>query len=500
MNITIPWVKKLIVAFIILNIFLSAWYVIHGDILFHTDVARDFLVMDDIVQTGHLTLIGPRAGGITGVFHGPLWFYLNLPIFILFKENPVAIGWFWILLSALSLLVTYLVAKKMYDETTALIATLLVSLIAISYTNNLFNPFGALFFFPIYFYLFIMYLEKNKLHILLSALFIVGVIIQFQMAFGVPLLFLTMIYLVKYLHKKKKLIHLTALGILLIPLSSFILFDIKHSFLQFRSVIIYLLAPADKFYIFERVQGLFYGGSTVITYVHLLAIPVSLLLIATALKRNVPEKYKVSINYFYFLYIGFWIVTLAFRGRIENYYVLPFLTVMAMMVALARTALRPIVFCVLLGTVLIGNYYFASLHIRNTAAFVGKHPSSWLFNLHVAQHIEKHAPKEFGYYIFTPDQFGYIPRFAMNYVQLTTTKKMYPYQKKPTTYIIIQPPPDYLPSLNGTWWLKNSVNIKRRPDALKKYSNNEEVMRYNLSLSELQIPSDPNIINGLQFR
>jgi 4-amino-4-deoxy-L-arabinose transferase-like glycosyltransferase len=219
-----------------INIFLSAWYILRGDIFFHTDIARDFLVLGDIVKTHHLTLIGPRAGGITGVFHGPLWFYINLPIFIVSHGNPVAVGWFWVGLSITSIIVTYFVAKKMFDEMTALLSALLVSIVTITSTSNMFNPFGAVIVFPIYYYLFNEYLKTHKIQTLLIALFTLGIIIQFQMAFGIPLLLLSLLYLGKDLYKQKKLSHLFSVFILIIPLSTFILFDIKHSFMQIRSV------------------------------------------------------------------------------------------------------------------------------------------------------------------------------------------------------------------------------------------------------------------------
>jgi hypothetical protein len=72
-------------------IILASWFVINGDILFYSDIARDFLLMEDILYNKPIALIGPRSGAISGVFHGPLWFYLNLPAFILGKGNPMGI-------------------------------------------------------------------------------------------------------------------------------------------------------------------------------------------------------------------------------------------------------------------------------------------------------------------------------------------------------------------------------------------------------------------------
>ncbi|MFA5584760.1 MAG: hypothetical protein WDA09_11150, partial [Bacteriovoracaceae bacterium] len=77
-----------------LTLYLLTSHLRHGDLLVHADVGRDLLVLEELVQTRQPTLIGPRAG-IAGVFHGPLWYYLNLPVFVLVGGNPVLMGWYW---------------------------------------------------------------------------------------------------------------------------------------------------------------------------------------------------------------------------------------------------------------------------------------------------------------------------------------------------------------------------------------------------------------------
>jgi hypothetical protein len=47
---------------------------------------------------------------------------------------------------------------------------------------------------------------------------------------------------------------------------------------------------------------------------------------------------------------------------------------------------------------------------------------------------------------------------------------------------------------------KNQVNIKRKPDFVRKYKNGFIIEKYLLSDEELKIPSDPNLIQNLTFR
>ena len=92
------------------SLVMATWYVLHGDILFSTDIARDFSLLDEARQKG-IVLIGPRASGV-GLFHGPLWLYLNFPAFIIGNGNPIIVGWFWILLIPPFLYMSFHIAKR----------------------------------------------------------------------------------------------------------------------------------------------------------------------------------------------------------------------------------------------------------------------------------------------------------------------------------------------------------------------------------------------------
>src|ERR1700704_37205 len=98
------------IASILFGIYLFSLHLLLGDLLFHTDIARDFLLIQDIAVNNKLTLIGPRAGGIPGVFFGPIWLYLNLPAFIIGNGNPLAVGYFWLLLFLFGVGAVYYVA------------------------------------------------------------------------------------------------------------------------------------------------------------------------------------------------------------------------------------------------------------------------------------------------------------------------------------------------------------------------------------------------------
>ncbi len=165
---------------IILNVFLSAYWLILGDIRYDVDISRDFLLIKEMVSTKPFTLIGSHTS-IGGVFHGPLWYYLNLPAFFIANGNPVLIGWFWWLLSILTLIIFFFITQKLFNKPTAYLATLLYSANAIINPvyglKMFFPPYGAVLLAPVFFYLFVKYLDKKNPKILASAIFILGVII-----------------------------------------------------------------------------------------------------------------------------------------------------------------------------------------------------------------------------------------------------------------------------------------------------------------------------------
>src|SRR5690348_11838684 len=100
-------------------IYLYSYHLLHHDLLFHTDIARDFLLTDEIATTHKFTLIGPHAGGIPGVFFGPIWLYLNLPIFLIAHGNPIIVGYFWVSIMLIALGSVFFVARKVFNTTIA---------------------------------------------------------------------------------------------------------------------------------------------------------------------------------------------------------------------------------------------------------------------------------------------------------------------------------------------------------------------------------------------
>lgn len=503
--------RKVGLLVIFVNVVLSAALLLQNNLYFHTDIARDFLLVEDIVKTQSPTLIGPRSGGIPGVFHGPLWIYMQIPAFILGGGNPVAVGYFWLFLSILSIGIVYWVALKIFDRTTADISAIIFSVFSIFIVGNMFNPFGAVMLSPLFIYFLYVYLKNYSVRYLLAALFTLGTIIQFQMAFGVPLLILTGLYLLVDLWKKKKMSHLASFSILVLPLSSFIVFELRNNFFQIQSVLKYISGNEDhgKVTFVERVssrlEGFFIDGFRLfpydVRYLTLFVVIVAGFILYREHKKD-SNFWKSFHGLYVYFYGGFWLMAFLFSGVIWSYYYWPFLPLTLIFLAslVKHKVHNRSIMPVLLVLMFLGQFVYGVKHVQGSPAFTYD-AGSWAFNRSVAIDIFEQAPMEFGYYIYTPDQFGYTPRYAMNYVQRKyKDTAAVAFEKKAVTYILIAPPPDDRPDLDGVWWKENQVKITREPDNVQKYGNGFIVETYNLTKEEVMVESDPLILQDLHFR
>ncbi|MCR4326734.1 MAG: glycosyltransferase family 39 protein, partial [Candidatus Roizmanbacteria bacterium] len=356
-------IKKIPLLIIAMGTALAAAVLLKADILFHTDIARDFLLFEDIATNNPLTLIGARSGGIGGVFHGPLWLYLNMPAYLLTNGDPTLIGWFWFLLVLVAGLAVYWVGRKMFSPSIGLWATALYASCAINYAPVMFNPFGAVLLSPIFFYFLCRYLTKPRLFDLLATLFILGCIIQFQIAFGGPILIITSLLIIYSIVRSRQYAHLLGFGILIIPLSSYLLFELRHDFLQTRAVMSYV-ANSDRgkdfiwsLFINRRING-FLGDGIGVYLIPRLNVIIAALAVYVGWKvyPTLSKKEKVPYRTLGFLYGGYWMLTFLFKGDILGYYTWQFLPLFLLLLA-SLVVHRPRLAYIVIASVIVVNMF-----------------------------------------------------------------------------------------------------------------------------------------------
>jgi hypothetical protein len=227
-------------ALILLGVYLFLYHLLHGDLLFHTDIARDFLLIEEMAQTHQITLIGPRAGGIPGMFFGPVWIYLNLPIYLLGHGNPLIVGYFWVVLMVVALICTFFVAKKVFGLPVAFFSTVLFTFTLIPLEFGFTQSFGQVIFAPLLIYAVYLFITKRNAIYLGAAAFLSGVLFQFQPAFGMIFLFITFVLSLIILIKRRQIQYILIWFVAVIPFSTYIIFELRHQFIETNAFFTFL--------------------------------------------------------------------------------------------------------------------------------------------------------------------------------------------------------------------------------------------------------------------
>lgn len=493
-----------LIPFILYNIYLCSFFALRGEVRLTNDIGRDFLLLQELDQK-KIVLIGPRSN-TNGVFHGPLWTYINYPAYLIGNGDPAVVAWFWVILSVIFLLTTFFIVRKMFNTLSGLFATLLLSTSLVPHTNSVFSPESMFFFMPFFLFTIYKYLESKKFIFLISHLITVAIFVHLNIGVGILFLMLSSVLILGFILKNKLWKHLTAFLVVPVFLSNFIVFDLKNGFRITKGLL--NLGGSSKFivplndWISDRLnntvsmQILADPANRFLVY-----IIFSLIVAFTAwqIKRNNNRKIYLLFLFYYF---GYMALSYFNKGIILYHYiyvVIPLTTIWLVSFLKGHTKY---IFIPLAFLVFLLNLNFARNYISFTNdSFLGKSRDSWILLHSVAESIiSEEKGKEFGYFVYSPDAFAYQQRYAMLYSFKVSKAKAFEYVKKQTTYIISAPPPVDDPYVSRVWWREKEVKITSSPVETKKFSGGYVVEKFNLSSDEQNIPHDKNIELGIHFR
>lgn len=503
--------KKILLISITLSlvfIFFCSWYVINEDLVFHTDIARDFLLLNEITHK-NIQLIGPRADW-KGLFHGPLWLYFNLPAYLVGHGNPIIVGWFWILATIIFTFIYYFLLKKLFDKKTALLFIPLFLASITHFTSNFYNPIGALFLMPLFYYSIVQYSKTNKIFFLMLSMFLAGLIFQFQIAVGGPIIILSTLLFIYKIIKNKKYSHLLGLFIVLIPLSTFIVFDLRHNFMQ-TSAILNHFNGTEKYYSMSFMDKLFNRLTTMVnsgigltrnefSFLNIIASYLLTVMIYYSLsKKKLIEEYLLFI----YIYVGFYVLSLLHQSTILVHYFLPLIPLPIIIFSTLNKYLGKKIFYSFYVLIVVLNLIIGLKSIKDSKTFFNINKTSWKGILKVAETTFKNSDsnQEFGLYLFAPDMYGYSQKYAFTYGQtLYPNKKMIFSQKRKVTFLVYEPPPQDKPWIDGTYWKTDLVKINKQPTQTINLSNGFRMEKYILNDEELNIQSDSILIDWVSQR
>lgn len=489
-----------------INLFFASWYVLHNDINFYSDIARDFLLFGEIAQK-KIMLIGPKSS-VAGLFHGPLWLYLNFPAYVLGNGNPVIVGWWWIIFSFLILIPYYYIAKDLFNKKTAYLFVLISSLYFSFHTKSMFNPDGAMFAIPFFFYFFIKYLKTWKVKFLITHVFIAGLIIHFELAIGIPLLGLSFLYLFIKIFRSKYKTHLAAFFLVLIPLSTFIIFDLRHQFLLTNSVLRYISPESGDSVKFNYFYMIYDRARLMISQVEFVRpdpnyrnLIVGIIFIGFLYSQIKNNKYRLTYFSFLYFYAGFYLMTLINKGPILSFYMYPFFPFVFLIFSSFINSKYSKFFLVIFVGIYLMNTSTAIIDSKNSKNYIGKDETSWKFLNNMANTFFSTKDNNFGYFLYTPDVIGYGPRYALNYQQKLHPQIHASYiDKKPITYVVVAPQAKDNPFISYKWWKENTVNIRKSPVSQINFPNGYMIEKYNFTKEEIDAPYNKTYDPGLGFR
>lgn len=214
------------------------------------DEGRDALWVKRIIIDHKLTLLGPTAS-VGGFFLGPFYYYLMTPFLWAFRMNPVGPAIMVALFGIATVWLVYKAGKDFFNSKVGLLAAGLytISPLVISYSRSSWNPNIMPFFSLLTVYLTWQAVNKKKY----SRLFWVGLLfgLTFQIHYlAIFLLVAIGIYLLLFMPWWQNWQSYLAAAVgFVIGWSPFLLFELRHSFPNFRSLYKFIFFGPETGYV-----------------------------------------------------------------------------------------------------------------------------------------------------------------------------------------------------------------------------------------------------------
>lgn len=331
-------------------------------------------IAKDIVVDHHIRLIGQETS-ITGVFIGPLFYYLIALCLIVFNMNPLGAAVLTTVISLFTIISIYWVFKKFFGNYAGLIGGFLYAISpGTIFLDRWVVPTQPTILWSVWFLYILLSILKGNFNVLIPFSILIGLIWHIHIAF-IPLLILLPVAF--FLSRKMGKIKyswkniVTSLLILLIFTAPFFIFEIRHNFGQTNSLINAVFNDHDNLAGINRLIKVFDSGGRSLIGAFLLSGPTTLL--SSKLVIFLPALLLIAILYLMFckvltkgqttlFVIWFLIVILGqfFSKRIiteyyfNNLFVILFLTLTLLLIKLNNLFKNfPIVF-ILLTVYLLG--------------------------------------------------------------------------------------------------------------------------------------------------
>lgn len=488
----------------IFNVYLSSSLVRNGEVNFFNDVARDFLLLQEL-DDKKIVLIGPRSS-TNNLFHGPLWTYINYPAFVIGNGNPVVVAWFWIFLECIFLITGFYMVGKLFGTLPAFAFIALISVQMVFNMGGIFHAEATIFFMPMLFFTICMYIKSKKNLYLALHLLALAIFIQLQVGVGIQFFMLSVPLIILFIYKHRLYRHLITFSLIPLFLSNFILFDLRNNLRMAKAI----FSTGGSFHFFvtfgswleNRINNTIslqlFNNSVNNFFVYIVFVFV---MIATILLIKNVNKHRHIYLLLLFYYFGYMILSFFNKGILLHHYVYLLIPLTTLWLVSFLAGKYKLLFMPLIGIIFYLNFIFATGYVASRESRMGTDYNSWRSLSIVAENIiDLQKDKEFGYFVFAPDALAYQPRYAMIYNFKKAGAKAFEYTKKPITYVIAAPPPRNDLYMTHVWWRKVQVKISSEPVEIKKFPSGFTIEKFNLSPEEQSVAHVKAIELGIHFR
>ena len=396
----------------------------------------------------------------------------------------------------------FVIADRLFGRETAYLFVSFMAVYSVFQAHAYFNPHGAYFLIPLFFYFFVRYVEKRKIAYVIGATLTSGLLIQFELAVGIPYMILLGVLVFWSVWKKRvPLNHVVALCVIIFPLANFIIFELRHAFIISHGVITYLESPLrdiDVSYVAlikERISLLLTGTEFIRENPHNIRLVATLVFITFLIIQIRQRKRKHIHLLFIYMYVGYLVVSFINRGAILYFYQFPQFPLTFLIFSSFVTSKYKQLFLGVFLVVLVLNFEIAYANVRASEKFSGIDIDSWKFQRQLAEDMYSQNG-EYGYFVFAPDSFGYPTMYALKYVGRRNYPNVFPYHKKPVTYVVEIPDRFLKPE----WWVTNILHITSSPSARIEYANGFTIERFELIQEEIDAPIEEAALPGIHFR
>lgn len=231
------WIKStkvLLILIIILSLFLRSYDVVNR-FGYAADGDLFSWIVKDIVVNKHLRLVGQQTS-TEGIYIGPLFYYLLIPFYLLNGIDPVGAIILAITLGVLTTWSFYFVFKKLFNEKIGLIAAFLQGVLLARVAHDRWIvPTITTSLWEIWYFYSLGLLLRGDFAVLPLVGLLIGLVWHVSLSL-LPILILIPVAII--LSKKIPSLKELTMGLAVLVISSLplILFEIKHQFIQTKSL------------------------------------------------------------------------------------------------------------------------------------------------------------------------------------------------------------------------------------------------------------------------